>query len=82
MLFTGIENIGVEKYWLWFGGGVSPKTRLSAIISKHRLRSRTEPCRHNFVSRHLGFVIGHFRGESGRTDIKTGCVFKTPNDVG
>ena len=82
MLFTGIENTGVEKYWLCYGGSVSRKTRLSAIISKHILRSRTKSCRHNLESRLFGFVIGHFRGESRSMDIKPGCVLEPPNNVG
>ena len=49
------------------------------------MRSRgrgVKPCRNNFVSRLFRFVIGHFRGESWRTDIKSGRVFEASNNVG
>ena len=82
MLFTGIEDVGVEKYWLWYDGGVSRKIRLSAIISKHSLGSSAKARWHHFVSRLLGFVIGHFRWEAWRTDIKASRILEPPNNIG
>ena len=64
---------------------------LAKLIEEHGCRpfyapqslgSGAKPCRHNLVSRFLGFVVGHFCGESWRTDIKAGRVLEPPNNVG
>jgi hypothetical protein len=53
------------------------------LLSKtYSLGSSAKACRHNFISRLFRFVIGHFCGESWRTDIKSGRVLETPNNVG
>ena len=81
VLFTGIEDVGVQKYWLGYDGGVSRKIRLSAIISKDSLGSSAKARWHHFVARLLGFVIGHFRWEAWRSDIKAGRVLEPPNNI-